>query len=231
MFDSVLGRTLGAPGRPGLGATVSLGLHLLVLAVALHLSRPGDLTPPAFVPVHFPRGLLGGHPGAGPSSAASTPVRRAAAVRPRTAVPAHTPTVQDVAPPPADASPGPGTGEGPGQGPSVGREAGCASPPCGGAAPEGPRLLTADMQAPQLLSGPEPRYPLAAALEHVGGNLLVRCTVTAEGQVQDCVVLKSLPYLDEPVLQALSARRYRPALQDGQPVSVRMVFPVRVIPP
>jgi len=87
------------------------------------------------------------------------------------------------------------------------------------------------MQPPQLLSGPEARYPVAAALEHVGGNLLVRCTVTEEGQVTDCVVLKSLPFMEEPVLAALYARRYRPALQDGKPTSVRMVFPVRVIPP
>ncbi|MGO9829992.1 MAG: energy transducer TonB [Myxococcaceae bacterium] len=55
--------------------------------------------------------------------------------------------------------------------------------------------------------------------------------MTAEGRVRDCVVLKSLPDLEEPALAALSARRYRPALQDGRPVAVRLGFPVRVLPP
>jgi len=228
MFDSVLGRTLGAPGRPGLGATVSVGLHLLVLAVALHLSRPTDVSLPVPVPVHFPRGLLAGPAGTKPAAAAPTSLRRAA-LQPRTAAPAPSPKVEDVTPSASASVAGTGTGTGTDE--ETGHGSTCTTPPCAGAGGEGPVLLTADMQAPQLLSGPEPRYPLAAALEHVGGNLLVRCTVTAEGTVQDCVVLKSLPYLDEPVLQALSARRYRPALQDGKPVSVRMVFPVRVIPP
>ncbi len=229
MFDSVLGRTLGAPGRPGLGATVSVGLHLLVLAVALQLSRPTDVAARLPIAVHFPQGLLGGPAHTGPPAAAPSPARRAAPVRPRTATLAPADSVNDVATPFNGAAPGTADGTGPGT--VGGPEASCATPPCSSPGGEGPRLLTADMQAPQLLSGPEPRYPLAAALEHVGGSLLVRCTVTAEGLVQDCVVLKSLPYLDEPVLKALSARRYRPALQDGKPVSVRMVFPVRVIPP
>ncbi len=231
MFDSILGRTLGAPGRPGLGATVSVGLHLLVLAVALQLSHSTDVAAPLPISVHFPQGLLGGRAHRGPPAAARSPARRAAPLRPRTATPAPAASVNDVATPVTGAAPGTGTADGTGPGTVFGPEASCATPPCGSPGGEGPRLLTPDMQAPQLLSGPEPRYPLAAALEHVGGSLLVRCTVTAEGLVQDCLVLKSLPYLDEPVLKALSARRYRPALQDGQPVSVRMVFPVRVIPP
>ncbi|MGO8970307.1 MAG: energy transducer TonB [Myxococcaceae bacterium] len=234
MFDSVLGRTLGAPGRPAVGAAVSCGLHLLVLAVALHLSHPTDVSGLTFIPVHFPHGLQAGGLAERPKAAAATPTRRGSAMRPTTAGPTPAPAGEDaVSRPSAATNPGSGTAEGLGQNPaSVGADSPCATPSCGAPLSEPPpRFLTPEMQVPQLVSGPEPRYPLAAALEHVGGNLLVRCTVTAEGEVKDCLVLKSLPYLDEPVLAALQARRYRPALLDGKPVSVRMVFPVRVLPP
>jgi protein TonB len=87
------------------------------------------------------------------------------------------------------------------------------------------------MLPPRLLSGPEPRYSAEAALEHVGGTVLVRCTVTELGSVEDCVVMKSVPLLDASVLKALAARRYTPALFEGRPLSVRMVIPVRFVPP
>ncbi len=229
MFDSVLGRPLGAPARPGLGAAVSLGLHLLVLAVALQLSHPSAVAGPPFVPVHFPRGPGAGTLGARPKAAAPAPTPRGPALRPRTAAARAAASPEEVASAPAAPAPegSPGLAAAPGA-----PETPCTTAPCADALSQPPPgSLSSDMQPPQLLSGPEPRYPLAAALEHVGGSLLVRCTVTAEGRVRDCVVLKSLPYLEEPVLAALSARRYRPALQDGRPVAVRMVFPVRVLPP
>jgi TonB family protein len=87
------------------------------------------------------------------------------------------------------------------------------------------------MVAPRLLSGPEPRYPAEAALERVGGTVLVRCTVTDKGTVEDCLVMKSVPLLDASVLSAVVARRYAPALFAGRPLSVRMVIPVRFVPP
>jgi TonB family protein len=111
----------------------------------------------------------------------------------------------------------------------------CPSPPCSptgrlvgdGQVP----LLGPEMVPPRLLFGPEPRYTAEAALEHVGGTVLVRCTVTDRGTVEDCLVMKSLPLLDASVLRAVAERRYQPALFEGRPLSVRMVIPVRFVPP
>ena len=83
----------------------------------------------------------------------------------------------------------------------------------------------------RLLSGPAPSYPPQALRERIGGTVSVRCTVTLLGAVEGCQVLRGLPLVEGPILEALQARRYAPALEDGRPVSVRMVFTVRVVPP
>jgi TonB family protein len=87
------------------------------------------------------------------------------------------------------------------------------------------------MVPPRLLLGPEPRYPSAALLQELGGTVVVRCTVTDKGSVQDCRVVKSVPLLDEAALQAVQGRRYAPALYEGRPVSVWMNLPVRFVSP
>jgi hypothetical protein len=41
-------------------------------------------------------------------------------------------------------------------------------------------------------------------------------------------VLKSLPFMDRPVIFSLEKRRYKPALQQGKPVDVFYTFNVRL---
>jgi protein TonB len=223
MFDSVLGRAPGAPGRPGTGTAVSLGLHGLGLALALYLSALQHTpTPLPIGPIVFPSGprrpaVESGQPGA------SQPPPRPAPLRPRRDGPAS-PRLPQPPARPAEATGGEATPDG---------TASCAAAACSESGPagvdsvlDGPQVST-----PRLLSGPEPAYPAEAARAHLGGTVLVRCSVTAEGTVKDCRVLRSLPLLDEPVLCALQARRYAPAVSDGHPVPVRMLFTVRVLPP
>jgi periplasmic protein TonB len=230
MFDSVLGRGLGAPGRPGFGAAVSVALHAFLLAVALVLSpsapRPLPL-PPIHLKVH-----LGPPPGPAGTRAPATPARPPPVLRPRTtplvAQPLPTPKADD-SPVQPDGPSQPGTGPGPGD------DAVCQGQACGPSGTPGgdsPILfLGAEMVPPRLLSGPAPSYPAEAALARLGGTVLLRCAVTASGTVEACTVLKGAPLLDEAALQAVTARRYAPALYEGRPVSVWMVLPVRFVPP
>jgi protein TonB len=231
MFDSVLGTGVGAPGRPGVGAAVSLFLHAFLLALALTYVCPAQ-GPLPLPHIRFPVPTVRlGAPGAkAPAAARAHPPPT---LRPRTTplAPATVaPRLDDVVPP-TDMSPRtqPGDSEGP-QG-----EVPCGQPPCsphgqpGGDSPV--LLLGPEMLPPRLLSGPEPRYPAEAAMEHLGGTVLLRCTVTAEGTVEGCTLLKSAPLLDEAALRAVTARRYTPALYEGRPVSVWMVIPVRFVPP
>ena len=67
------------------------------------------------------------------------------------------------------------------------------------------------------------------AIEHgIEGTVSVRCVVDIQGQVHDCTVQKSLPFMDLAVIHALEARKYHPALSQGKPVDVFYTFNVRL---
>jgi hypothetical protein len=53
-----------------------------------------------------------------------------------------------------------------------------------------------------------------------------------DGRVQECRVIEGLPYMDDAVVNALEARRYAPALLEGQPVECDYTFKVHLeLPP
>jgi protein TonB len=83
------------------------------------------------------------------------------------------------------------------------------------------------MSPPRLIEGSDPVYPLAAREARVEGTMIVRCVITTTGTLQRCRVLKSLPWLEQPVLEALARRRYTPVLFQGRPVNVEYVIPLR----
>lgn len=84
------------------------------------------------------------------------------------------------------------------------------------------------MVAPRLLSGREIQYTREAREARVQGMLIARCTVTREGEIHDCQVIKGLPLMTETVISALQTRRYTPVTFQGQPVSVKYVFNVKL---
>jgi protein TonB len=145
--------------------------------------------------------------------------------------------LQPVAPPPAvedvseipeivdDESESDGMGAGvpgPAQGDPNGAANGISGP---GGFTQGPVRFDADrMTAPRRLSGPDPQYTPRAIEAQIEGSMLVRCILTADGTVYGCIVLKSLPFMDAAVIQALEHRRYTPALVDGRPVEVEYLF-------
>ena len=91
-----------------------------------------------------------------------------------------------------------------------------------------PVEFTDAMTAPTVLSGPDPEYTEDAIDRGVQGLMVVRCVVAVEGRVHDCKVLKSLPFMDSPVLEALAQRRYKPAMLAGKPVDVYYTFNIRL---
>jgi TonB family protein len=81
---------------------------------------------------------------------------------------------------------------------------------------------------PVLLEGEEPSYPLQALAAGAEGRVSAGCTITDEGRVVDCAVLKSdVPAVDASVIRALQGRVYCPATKDAAPVSVRKTFSFR----
>ena len=82
------------------------------------------------------------------------------------------------------------------------------------------------MTQPEKLGGPDPVYTEKALEREVQGTMIVRCVVTVDGRVHDCRVLKSVPFMDRAVIDALERRRYKPATLGGRPVEVNYNFRV-----
>jgi periplasmic protein TonB len=119
-----------------------------------------------------------------------------------------------------------------GEGVVGGVEGGAAAAPGNGAADPTPAPARAEFDAsmsrPVLVSGPKLEYT-RAALEHaVDGEMVVRCVITVDGRVYDCRVLRSLPFMERAVVEALERRRYRPAERGGHPLEVAYTFRIKL---
>ncbi|MFY0578414.1 energy transducer TonB [Cystobacter fuscus] len=85
------------------------------------------------------------------------------------------------------------------------------------------------MTPPQLLSEGVPvRYTSDAIQAGVRGLLIAKCIITRDGQVDDCRIIKGLPFMEQAVLESLESRRYRPVTFQGKPVNARYTFNVRL---
>jgi protein TonB len=67
-------------------------------------------------------------------------------------------------------------------------------------------------------------YTREAREAQIQGMMIVKCKVLADGTVQDCRVIKTLPFLAEAVVKRLEAMKVKPATFQGKAVSVDYVF-------
>jgi TonB family protein len=88
-----------------------------------------------------------------------------------------------------------------------------------------------EMTRPSLISGGELAYPREAMVAGVSGTIIAKCTITAEGSLRSCRIIKGLPFLDKAALDVLATRRYSPVMYQGKAVSVEYVFNLKVLPP
>jgi eukaryotic-like serine/threonine-protein kinase len=87
------------------------------------------------------------------------------------------------------------------------------------------------MSRPEQLEGKEISYTREALAARIQGSMLVKCTITRVGRVENCRVLKSLPHMEQAVLEALQSRLYKPILYKGQAVAVDYVFNLKLALP
>ena len=88
-----------------------------------------------------------------------------------------------------------------------------------------------NVQKHRLVERIEPEYPSRAHRQDIEGHVVLQFTVTATGRVQDIAVVESEPrgVFDSVSKSALRRWRYRPRMEDGEPVDVhgvrtRLVF-------
>lgn len=81
----------------------------------------------------------------------------------------------------------------------------------------------ADRQEPELVRDAAPDYPDSAREDGVSGSVTVSYTVNGDGRVEGVRVTRSSgdSRLDRAATAAARRWRYKPAVQDGQPRSVK----------
>jgi periplasmic protein TonB len=105
-------------------------------------------------------------------------------------------------------------------------------PPPAEEEPDEPEIFVIVEEMPELIGGlasiqSQIRYPEIARRAGIEGRVFVQFVVDEQGNVVDPVVTRGLGAgLDEEAIRAVSQARFRPGMQRGQPVRVRMSLPI-----
>jgi protein TonB len=90
-----------------------------------------------------------------------------------------------------------------------------------------PLRVGGDVKAPQLINRVEPSYPEAARKARMEGVVILEAIITANGNVEEVKVLKSVnPLLDAAATRAVQQWKYRPATLNGRAVRVYLTVTV-----
>jgi periplasmic protein TonB len=111
---------------------------------------------------------------------------------------------------------GTGTGMGSGNGPGVG-------PGSGGNTGGGVKQIGGGVSAPVLVYGFEPEFSEEARKAKAAGNVLVNLWVDEKGYTTHVRVIRGIGMgLDERAVAAVKLYRFKPAMENGKPVTVEM---------
>jgi protein TonB len=236
MFDSVLERNI-PPRRLGRGALMSFAVHGLLLALALYVSsRPKSDRNEKLRAVTFfsPPPPPPPPPPAGGGAQVKKPEPKKVIKKPDTVVQtkAKIEKTEDTKPDPAH-SPEPGGVAGGVPGGVPGGVVGGVPGGVVGGTGSGTEVIPfgAGMEKPKLMTTPSLTYSKEAMAMKVGGLALAKCIINLDGTLTDCKITKSLPYMDQQILEMLRSYKYTPVTFQGHPQRVEMIIPVRVPAP
>jgi TonB family protein len=89
-----------------------------------------------------------------------------------------------------------------------------------------PLDVSSDVMAANLVSDPQPSYPLLANLTHMQGSVVMQAVISRDGAVERLHVIKGHRLLRSAAKNAVQNWRYRPYKVDGVPVEVATVVSV-----
>jgi protein TonB len=240
MFEDVLiesGKQKGK-GRKALSLPVSLALHVLVIGIVVGASIwfVEDVPEPP-IPVTFYAAAPPPPPpppAAAPKPAAAKPeAQKPVPVKPSemtapTVIPEKIP--EPLAAPEPEAPTTEGVEGGVEGGVPGGVMGGVLGGVVGGTGPgtgDEPLRVGGDVKAPQLINRVEPSYPEAARKARMEGVVILEAIITANGNVEEVKVLKSVnPLLDAAATRAVQQWKYRPATLNGRAVRVYLTVTV-----
>jgi len=82
------------------------------------------------------------------------------------------------------------------------------------------------IKEPKKLKNVAPTYPDIAKQARVQGVVILECTISPQGKVNDVKVLRGIPLLDQAAIDAVKQWVYTPTLLNGVPVPVIMTVTV-----
>jgi TonB family protein len=78
---------------------------------------------------------------------------------------------------------------------------------------------------PKITHAEKAEYTKEAKANRIQGTVQISAVFTADGQIINIQVIRGLPFgLNEEVIKAASKCKFKPAMKDGVPVSVRMLM-------
>ena len=83
----------------------------------------------------------------------------------------------------------------------------------------------------ELIKKVRPKYPKHARKQHITGSVVMKATITKNGDVSDLQVVSGDPVLVQAALEAVKKWKYRPYHMGGQPVDVETTITVNFEPP
>jgi protein TonB len=95
------------------------------------------------------------------------------------------------------------------------------------AQPTAPLPVGGEVTPAQLLKSVPPVYPPVAKAQHITGNVALDCLIDASGNVVEVKVLSGPPMLHRAASDAVKQWKYKPAILDGQPTSMRVTVTVQ----
>jgi protein TonB len=220
MFDSVLGHGTVPKSRFGTGAFVSVLLHVGVLGLAIYLSTHKASSQEKDISVVL---KVAAPPPPPPPPASShkekkTP-KKNQLVQPKEIPKEKPPEAEPEKKDDEDAVEGGVEG-----GVKGGVVGGVIGGTVGGTG-TGNLTFGEGMTRPVLISGPggttSPQYTPEARTAEVEGTMIVRCTITVEGTITNCQILKPVPLLEAAVLKWLAGAKYTPVTFQGRPVEIK----------
>jgi protein TonB len=75
-----------------------------------------------------------------------------------------------------------------------------------------------------------PDYPIDLKRNGVSGLVVVKCTIDVQGNVSETNIVKSSNVqFDQFAMDALKKWKFKPARQDGEPVSMQVSIPIKFV--
>lgn len=221
--------------KKALSLPVSVALHVVVLGALIGASLwfVEDVPEPP-IPVTF-YAAAPPPPPPPPAAPKAAPkpqeVQKVVPVKPTEMV-APTIIPENIPKPLAEPEPeAPSSGEGVPGGVEGGVPGGVLGGVVGGTGPgtgEGePLRVGGDVKPPQVISKAEPSYPEAARKARMEGVVILEAIITAQGNVEEVKVLKSVnPLLDASAVRAVQQWKYKPATLNGRSVRVYLTVTI-----